>query len=375
MCYFRKWLCLSVTAGMLLLAGCNGVGDREEEEFHYSAVGDGVLILNEGNFNSGNATLSYYTPSTKTVENEVFFRANDRKLGDVGQSITLYDGKAYICVENSHIIWIIDLQTFKVLGQITASEDNHIVDPRYILIVNEEKAYVTDLYSPYVNVFNPKTYKITGAIPTGAEGFGSDGKKYYSTEEILKYGEYAFTNCWSYDNKVLVIDTEKDEVVYRIELPSTQPKSMALDKNGKLWVITDGGYEGSPYSDGNPFLYRIDAKTWKIEQEQELDTDDSNLKLDLNAAKDTLYIMNNDVYKMPVDAVHVPVRPFIEAPKDEYGKKHKFYGMNVDPLTSEVYVGDAVDYSQGGWVYRYSATGQLVHKFSVGLLPNSFYFK
>ena len=51
------------------------------EEFN--AKGEGLFICNEGNFQYGNATLSYYNPDTKRVENEVFYRANAMKLGDV----------------------------------------------------------------------------------------------------------------------------------------------------------------------------------------------------------------------------------------------------------------------------------------------------
>ena len=54
-----------------------------EEEFN--ATGQGLFICNEGNFQYGNATLSYYDPTSKTVQNEVFYRANAMKLGDVAQ--------------------------------------------------------------------------------------------------------------------------------------------------------------------------------------------------------------------------------------------------------------------------------------------------
>ena len=50
------------------------------EEFKVSE--SGLFICNEGNFQYGNATLSYYDPTTMTVENEVFYRANAMKLGD-----------------------------------------------------------------------------------------------------------------------------------------------------------------------------------------------------------------------------------------------------------------------------------------------------
>ena len=53
-----------------------------EEDFDMSASGEGLFICNEGNFQYGNATLSYYDPATKRVQNEVFYRSNAMKLGD-----------------------------------------------------------------------------------------------------------------------------------------------------------------------------------------------------------------------------------------------------------------------------------------------------
>lgn len=355
---------------LFLLGSCSNVGEEEEEDFKTS--GKGVFILNEGNFNAGNASLSYYDPETRKVENGVFSRANDRRLGDTGQSVAGYGNTVYIAVENSGIIWGIDSDTFKVKGQLTASGTN-IVNPRHICFLSKDKAYVTDLYSPYINIFNPSTFEYKGSIPTGQPSVNG----YCSTEEIVRYGKYVFANCWSYSNRILVIDTDKDAVCKEIELTSPQPKSMKIDCNGKLWVITDGGYQTSEdsYGDNVPHLYRIDARTFVIEQDQALDTDEANVQIALNGDKDTLYIINNDIYRMSVTDSHLPVRPFIKAETDENGRKHKLYGIGVDPYTSEIYVGDAVDYRQSGVVYRYSADGKLVDRFKVGINPNSFAFK
>ena len=358
-------------ASVLIAACSNSDPDIESEDFNGS--GKGVLILCEGNYQAGNSTLSYYNPEKKTVENGVFLRANEAKMGDTGQSIQIHDGVAYVAMENSGVIWALDTATFKVKGQLITGQTEHMINPRYIHFLSSEKAYVTDLYAPYITIFNPRTMQYVGSIPTGQP----DAYGYNSTEEMVQFGNRVFTNCWSYSNKILVIDTTKDEVCDSIVLDSWQPKSMALDARGKLWVITDGGYETDEdsFSDNIPHLYRIDAQTLTIEQNQTLDTDNANVKLATNPAGNILYIINNDVYRMEVTASHVPVRPFIEAEVGTNGLKHFLYGIGVNPHNGEIFVADAVDYRQSGVVYRYDESGKLLDKFRVGITPNNFAFK
>ncbi len=358
-------------ATLVLLAACSGYEGIDEETFHETS--HGVFILCEGNYQSGNSSLSYYTPDTKEVENGVFYRANDRKLGDTGQSITIHDGTAYIAVENSGIVWGIDAETFKVKGQLTAGQTEHMINPRYVHFVSDTKAYVTDLYSPYITIFNPRTYTYTGSIPTGQPtAYG-----YCSTEQMVQCGQYVFTNCWCYSRDILVVDTETDAVCDSIVLTSWQPKRMLLDKQNKLWVITDAGYdtEAASIYDNIPHLYRIDAASRTIEEDWTMDTDEASVELAIDPTGSYIYIVNNDIYRMGITESHPPVRPFIEAPTDNNGTRHKLYGIDVDPTNGDIYVADAVDYSQSGTVYRYSSDGSLVDNFRVGINPNGFAFK
>ena len=106
-----------------------------EEEFNTSTSGNGLFICNEGNFQYGNATLSYYDPETKIIENEVFYRANAMKLGDVAQSMIIRDGIGWLVVNNSHVVFAIDINTFKDVGRIT-----NFTSPRYRHFISDEKA-------------------------------------------------------------------------------------------------------------------------------------------------------------------------------------------------------------------------------------------
>ena len=110
-----------------------------EEEFN--ASGEGLFICNEGNFQYGNATLSYYDPTSKTVQNEIFYRANAMKLGDVAQSMVIRDSIGWLVVNNSHVVFAIDINTFKEVGRIT-----NLTSPRYIHFLSDEKAYITQIW-------------------------------------------------------------------------------------------------------------------------------------------------------------------------------------------------------------------------------------
>ncbi len=350
--YRCKYLALCVLLAAALCS-CMEYGPRDKEEFEPSA-GRGLFIVNEGNFTYGNATLSFYDPATGIVENDVFSRANGMALGDVAQSMTMYEGRGWVVVNNSGIVFAIDPDTYRVTGTIDG-----LTSPRHIHFVNDTKAYVTDLYSQRIAVVDPQSYTITGYIDT--EG-------HRSTEQMVQWGRWVFTNCWSYDNTVLVIDSEEDRVVAGIEV-GIQPTSLAIDRNGKLWTITNGGYEGSPYGTETPALYRIDAETFAVEQVFRFAPGDHPACLCIDGEDGTLYFINDAVWRMDVADTQLPAQPFIESRGTIY------YGIAVDPLTSEVYLADAVDYQQPGIVYRYNPDGSAVDNFRVGVTPGAFCFK
>ena len=317
---------------------------------------DGILfILNEGNFQYSNATLSIYNPESGTVENEAFIKANGMKLGDVAQSMTIADGKGWIVVNNSNVVFAIDPMTAKEKGRI-----ENLVFPRYIHFIDDSKAYVTQLWDNHIAIVNPKTYQITGHIevPDMKPGSGS-------TEQMVSYGDYVFCNCWSYQNRIIKIDTRTDEVVASLEV-GIQPNSLVLDRYGKLWTVTDGGNEGSPFGYEPPALVKIDAETFTIEKKFIFSLGDSCSEICTDSAKDHIYWINDDIWAMDVKASEPPSKPLIDAHGTIY------YGLTVGPVSGDVYVADAIDYQQAGRIYRYSSDGNPIDQFSVGITPGAF---
>ena len=189
-----------------------------------------------------------------------------------------------------------------------------------------------------------------------------------STEQMVQYGKYVYCNCWSYQNRIIKIDTETDQVVDELKI-GIQPTSLVMDKYNKMWTITDGGYEGTPYGYEAPSLYRIDAETFTVEKQFKFKLGDWPSEVQLNGDGTKLYWLNKDVWQMDVTANRIPVRPFLEYQNTLY------YGLTVNPANGEVYIADAIDYQQQGMIYRYSPDGELIDEFYVGIIPGAFCWK
>ena len=338
-------------------AGCMS-WDYGIEDENLELNGRGLFIVNEGNFQYGNATLSYYDPDNDSIQNEVFFRANGMKMGDVAQSMTIYENRGWLVVNNSHVIFAIDVNTGREVGRI-----ENLTSPRYIHFISSEKAYISQLWDNRITIVNPATYSITGYIDVPGMSMESG-----STEQMVSIGRYVYCNCWSYQNRIIKIDTTTDEVVDQLTL-SIQPTSLVVDKNNDIWTVTDGGYDGSPYGYEAPTLYCIDTPSFSVKKVFTFEKGDAPSELQINGDRDTIYWINRDVWAMNIDSGNLPKYPFLPYQKTRY------YGLTVSPYNGDVYIADAIDYQQRGKIYRYSSTGRYICEFYAGVTPGAFCWK
>src|SRR6056297_2942605 len=120
---------------------------------------NGVYVSCEGNFMYGNGSLSFYNTETKKVTNQLFYARNNAPLGDVVQSLSMFQDLLFVVVNNSGKIYIADAETAEYRGSVTG-----LTSPRYIHFLSEEKAYISDLYSAEMTIIHPATFEITGKI-------------------------------------------------------------------------------------------------------------------------------------------------------------------------------------------------------------------
>ncbi len=304
-----------------------------------------VYITNEGNFQFGNASVSYYNPEQNQIVEDVFKANNNQNLGDVCQSIAYFNEKFYLVVNNSHKIEVVNSGTFKSCGTISG-----LNSPRYFLPVNNQKGYVTDLYDNQISIVDLNSNSVTGHIPcTG-----------WTEELMMISGKVFVTN--PYRDKLYVINTLTDQISDSISIGYAS-NSLKEDKFGRIWVLCAGN---STISGG---LYCINPSTNVVEQSLPFSSTSNPCRLRMNATNDTLYWLNNGIYRMSITATVTPTAPFIAQSGVNY------YGLGIDPSTNEIYVSDAIDYVQKGMIYRYQSNGTLIHTFRAGISPGDFYFK
>ncbi|HET6242974.1 MAG: hypothetical protein H0V01_14910 [Bacteroidetes bacterium] len=307
----------------------------------------GVFILNEGNYQWGNASIDFYNNADSSYSTNVFKTANDRPLGDVFQSMEIIGSKAYLVVNNSGKIEVVNLSDFKSLASI-----NGLTSPRYIKAVSETKAYVTDYASNVISVLDLTNNTVIKTIP--CRGF---------TEELIfSSGKVFVTNLKS--EYLYVFNPITDLLTDSIKTGYAS-NSIRKDKNGKLWILCSGENTGGiPGS-----IHRVNPETNLVEYSVHFPNANQNpFKLRINSEGDMLYFLNNGICRASINNIELDTQPFIVQ------NNLNFYGLGVEPKTGIIYIADAIDYVQKGKIMRYSKEGNLINSFNAGIIPGDFYF-
>lgn len=331
---------------MSLLSSC------DESDIPPITGGKGVFILNEGNFTWNNSTLSVFNPDSASVQNNVFFLQNGVPLGDVAQSMTIHNERAYLVVNGSNKIYVIDSEDYTFLGKVGG-----LNSPRFIQFVDETKAYISDLYSTEISILNSDNLEISGSIRLG-----------HNSEQMLLVEEFLFVLSWSYDSMLFKIDPKTDQIVDSLVV-GLQPNSMVIDQNNQVWILCDGGYPGIPGGQQNASLVRVNPTEMTITQRMIFsDLQNSPFDLRMNPDRDSLFYLNHDVFALSILDTELPAQGVV------LSGGRNFYSLGIHPQNGEIYLGDAVSFVQPGWCFRYTSDFAKIDSFTVGINPGFIYF-
>ncbi|MXN91913.1 hypothetical protein GR160_11830 [Flavobacterium sp. Sd200] len=343
-------LLLTLFAGSLFFVSCSSDDDAAVASGAYQT---GVIVLNQGNFNSANASVSYFSNSF-AVENDIFATLAGRPLGDVGQDIGLEGDKAYIVVNNSHKVEIVNRYTFAPIATLNTG----LTNPRYITFANG-KGYVTcwgagnSAADDYIAVIDLATNSLTStriSVAEGPEKIIEENGKLYVTHR----------GGWSSGNSVSVINLSNNTVEANITVGGI-PDSLE-EENGTLYVLCEGYSMYDPVETTGS-ITRINTSNNAIITVTEFPgiTHPKNLIIEDGSI---YYTIGTEVYKTNLVSTTLPTASL-------FNSGANILGFEVED--DHIYIGSGT-FTANGQAKVYSLTGTLQQTLTMGVAPVGFYF-
>ena len=341
--------------------------DRQDSEEY-----DGMYVLCEGNMGSNKCTLDYLDFTTGTYHRNIYAEHNPdvvMELGDVGNDIQIYGSRMWMVINCSHKVEVVKARTAQRIGQVD------IPNCRFVTFDNGY-AYISSYVGKSISKYNilGSVYKvdtlsleIVGKVDVGyqpEELAVVNGKLY-----VANSGGYRGGMTGEYDNTVSVIDLSTFTVVGTIEVA---PNLLRLrrDQYNQLWVSSRGIYE-----DGIPSKVYVLAElggSMKVVKEINQPVSDMAFRGDSvyfygstlddkgNPIGNIYGILHMKSYELKSDH-------FIQNGKEADIKTP--YGLMVTPLSGDIYVMDATNYTSSGKLFRFDKQGKYLNETWTGDIP------
>lgn len=307
---------------------------------------NGILITNEGNFGTPNADVTFVTGNLSLKQDNIYSANNGSNLGDVLQTIAFSGDKAYLVLNNSNKVKVVNRYTFKSTGEIT----EQINQPRYMAVANNALYVTNDKYGgdKYVSIYNAANLSFIKKITF------TD-----SVERIVQAGGNIFVQNASYGfgSKITYINTSNNEIQYTITLPNGNINK-TISNNNNVYVIASGTADS--------YIYQI-SSTGSIVKTTTLTgiANATNLEIDTNKF---YFTSGNKVYSMDMTATATPSAPLFTVTDNSFST---LYGFSV--INGRIFTSDANGFTQDSKITVYNTSGSVISTFTAGKGANGFY--
>jgi hypothetical protein len=323
------------------------------------AYENGFFVSNEGKFDSDTAEVTFISYDGQTVKQDVFKSENNGAvLGDTQQSITFYEDKAFLILNVSNKIEVVNRYTFKRITTINTGLNN----PRYMAFVNG-KGYITNWGAggnpddDFVAVINLSTYMVetTIAVVEGPEKVVAHQNNLY----------VAHQGGWGINNKISVISTANNSVTAFIEVGDV-PKALIIHNN-QLLVLSSG--RGS-WQIGGPTNGRLDKINLTNNEVSTFNSFAGDKPSDMVMYNDELYYtQGTKVFKTNPNAASFASQEILNVANYNMGNP---YGFNV--ANDKIYICDAKTFNVDGSLKIFNLSGDFQAEFPTRIGPNGVVF-
>lgn len=333
----------------------------------------GFYLLDEGNMGMNKAGIDYYDYATGEYTRDIYLQANPdavMALGDVGNQIAIYGDRLWAIINCSNKVEVMRASDCRRIGQVDIPNCRHMAfDGDYAYITSYAgPVLIDDNYNQlgYVAKVNVNTLQEEARciVRFQPDGIAVSGGRLY----VANSGGYRPNN---YEKMMSVIDIATFKVEKEVEL-GVNLNLVAADPEGKIWVSSRGDYY-----DVTPSLYCYDPSSDSVVKSFSLDA--SSMWMD----GDRLYLvgcpfsyetmMSEPSFSM-IDTSTLTLLQEGWEGAPEFDKIKVPYCVAVDPARGDIYITDAGNYVNPGYLYAFSADGSFKWRQRTGDIPASIAF-
>ena len=304
-----------------------------------------VLVLNEGNFQRSNASIGLFDPVLSTYEEKQFKQINNRPIGDVLQSASIIKGNYWFVVNNSGSILVVDSSTL-ILKHVISN----LTSPRYALYIPlTNKVWVSDLYSNEISIIDADNLVKVGAIPFNGW-----------SEQMQWIGAQVGVTAPNSD-KMYWLDATSGSIQDSIVV-GYNVNSLVRHQNSLLAL------SAGRFASNDTTAVTVVNENKEITKRINLPTIRGASKLQVDSRTGNIYFLSKGVHYINPATVEYEGKVLDLSEKE-------VYGMDINPVTGNIYISDVKDFLKRSTVYIYRSNFELKDSFDAGIITNAFLFR
>ena len=123
---------------------------------------EGAYVVSQGNWGENNGSLQFIDLINKRVSEDIFYKENDRMIGDLFQDICVYGTKLYCTVSESSKVMVLE-RSGKLVKEINLTDESgKPVSPRYITSYRGHLYFTA--YDGYVHSMDTVAYELGNKV-------------------------------------------------------------------------------------------------------------------------------------------------------------------------------------------------------------------